>query len=236
MPRHITALVTDEDRGIRKLISRILIGSGHRVHEASSCEEACRAVTRLGPNLLVLSLDTADCPGGEAIARLRSETEAPILALSIRDDEATVVDALNGGADDFLVKPFRLREFLARVDNVLRRPVQRKGMRPIFVERSLKVDIVYRRVWVGDTEIHLRPKTYQILELLIENAERVVSHRELVTHLWGTDSIDRVPHLRCAVHELRCAIEANLANPQLIKTEPHVGYRLVKTFKHRPKN
>jgi CheY-like chemotaxis protein len=88
VPRHITTLVTDQDPGIRKLISRILIGSGHRVHEASSCEEACRAVTRLGPHLLVLSLDTADCPGGEAIALLRSETEAPILALSSRDDEA----------------------------------------------------------------------------------------------------------------------------------------------------
>ena len=212
MPRHITVLVTDEDPGIRKLVSRILIGSGHRVHEASSCDEACRAVARLGPHLLVLSLDTADCPGGEAIALLRSETEAPILALSIRDDEGTVVDALNGGADDFLVKPFRSREFLARVGNVLRRPVQRKAMRPIFVEGSLKVDIVYRRAWVGDTEIHLAPKSYQILELLIENVERVVSHRELVTHLWGTDSIDRVPYLRRAVHELRCAIEADPAN------------------------
>src|SRR5471032_2432660 len=89
MPRHIIALVTDEDPGIRKLISRILMGSGHRVHEASACEEACRAVTRLGPHLLVLSLDTADCPGGKAITLLRSETEAPILALSSRDDEAT---------------------------------------------------------------------------------------------------------------------------------------------------
>ena len=158
MPRHITALVTDEDPGIRKLISRILIGSGHRVHEASSCEEACRAVTRLRPHFLVLSLDTADRPGGEAIALLRSVTEAPILALSSRDDEATVVDALNGGADDFMVKPFRSREILARVGNVLRRQVQKKGMRPIFVEGSLKVDIVYRRVWVGDMEIHLAPK------------------------------------------------------------------------------
>src|SRR5580704_2847306 len=157
MPHHIIALVTDEDRGIRKLVSRILIGSGHRVHEASS---------------------------GEAIALLRSETEAPILALSSRDDEATVVDALNGGADDFLVKPFRSREFLARVGNVLRRPVQRKGMRPIFVEGSLKVDIVYRRVWVGDMEIHLAPKSYQLLKFLIENAGRVISHRELQTHLW----------------------------------------------------
>jgi len=233
---HITALVTDEDPGIRKHISRILVGSGHRVHEASSCEEACRAVTRLEPDLLVLSLDTADCPGGEAIARLRSETEAPILALSIRDDEATVVDALNGGADDFLVKPFRSREFFARIGNVLRRPVQRKGMRPIFVEGSLKVDIAYRRVCVGDAEIHLGPKSYQMLELLIENAGRVVGHRELITHLCGTDSIDRVPHLRRAVWELRCAIEADPANRQLITTEPHVGYRLNKTSKHRRGN
>ena len=219
MPRHITALVTDEDPGIRKLISRILIGSGHRVHEASSCEEACRAVTRLGPHLLVLSLDTADCSGGEAIALLRSETEAPILALSIRDDEATVVDALNGGADDFLVKP-----------------VQRKGMRPIFVERSLKVDIVYRRVWVGDMEIHLAPKSYQLLKFLIENAGRVISHRELQTHLWGTDCIDRMPYLRRAVWELRCAIEVDPAKPQLITTEPHVGYRLTKTSEHQRGN
>lgn len=236
MPRHIIALVTDEDPGIRRLVSRILIGSGHRVHEASSCEEACRAVTRLGPHLLVLSLDTADCPGGEAIALLRRETEAPILALSSRDDEATVVDALNGGADDFLVKPFRSREFLARVGNVLRQPVQRKGMRPIFVEGSLKVDIVYRRVWVEDTEIHLTPKSYQFLKHLIENAGRVVSHRDLLTHLWGTDSIDRVPHLRHAVHALRCAIQADLANPQLITTEPRVGYRLTRTSKHRRGN
>ena len=236
MRRHITALVTDEDPGIRKHISRILIGSGHRVHEASSCAEACRAVTRLEPHLLVLSLDTADCPGAEAIALLRSETEAPILALSIRDDEAIVVDALNGGADDFLVKPFRSREFSARAGNVLRRPVQRKGMRPIFVKGSLKVDIVYRRVWLRDTDIHLTPKSYQILELLIENSGRVVSHRELLTHLWGTDCIDRMPYLRRAVWELRCAIEVDPAKPQLITTEPHVGYRLTKTSEHQRGN
>jgi two-component system, OmpR family, KDP operon response regulator KdpE len=187
-------------------------------------------VVQLRPHLLVLSLDTADCPGGEAIALLRSETEAPILALSSRDDEATVVDALNGGADDFMVKPFRAHEFLARVDNLLRRSVQSKGMRPIFVEGSLKVDIVYRRVWVGDAEIHLTPKSYQVLELLIENAGRVVGHRELLTHLWGTDSIDHVPHLRRAVYELRCAIEADPADPRLVTTEPHVGYRLTKTI------
>src|SRR5262245_22327501 len=223
MPRHITSLLTDEDPGIRKHISRILVGSGHRVYEASSCEETCRAVTRLEPDLLVLSLDIADYPGGEAITLLRSETEAPILALSIRDDEATVVDALNGGADDFLVKPFRSREFLARVGNVLRRPVQRRGMRPIFVGGSLKVDIVHRRVWVGDTKIHPTPKSYQLLELLIENAGRVVSHRELLTRLWSTDCIDRVPYLRRAVCDLRYAIEADPANPQLITTQPRVG-------------
>ena len=113
---------------------------------------------------------------------------------------------------------------------------ERKGMRPIFVEGSLKVDIVYRRVWVGDTEIHLATKPYQFLELLIENAGRVVSYRELLTHLWGTDSIDRVPYLRHAVHELRCAIEADPAHPQLITTEPHVGYRLTRTSKHRRGN
>ena len=190
-------------------------------------------MTRLGPDLLVLSLDTADRPGGEATALLRSETEAPILALSSRDDEATAVDALNGGADDFLVKPFRSREFLSRVGNVLRRPLQRKGMRPIFVEGSLKVDIACRRVWVADTEIHLGPQSYQILELLIENAGRVVSHRKLVTHLWGTDCNDRLPHLRRLVWELRGAIEADPANRQLITTEPHVGYRLTTTSKYR---
>jgi two-component system KDP operon response regulator KdpE len=233
VPRHITTLVTDEDPGIRKLISRILMGSGHRVHEALSCEEACRALSRLEPHLLVLSLDTADCPGSKAIALLRNETEAPILALSSRDDEATVLDALNGGADDFLVKPFRSREFLARAGNVLRRPVQRRGTRPIFVEGALKVDIVYRRVWVGDTEIHLGPKSYELLELLIENAGRVVSHRKLLTHLWGTDLIDRAPYLRRVVSELRCAIGADPANRQLITTEPRIGYRLTRTSKRR---
>jgi two-component system KDP operon response regulator KdpE len=102
-------------------------------------------------------------------------------------------------------------------------------MRPIFVEGSLKVDIVYRRVWVGDMEIHLAPKSYQLLKFLIENAGRVISHRELQTHLWGTDCIDRMPYLRRAVWERRCAIEVDPANPQLITTEPHVGYRLTKT-------
>jgi two-component system KDP operon response regulator KdpE len=85
-------------------------------------------------------------------------------------------------------------------------------------------------------EIHLAPKSYQFLKFLIENAGRVISHRELQTHLWGTDCIDRVPHLRHAVHALRCAIEADLANPQLITTEPRVGYRLTRTSKHRRGN
>jgi two-component system, OmpR family, KDP operon response regulator KdpE len=114
--------------------------------------------------------------------------------------------------------------------------VQKKGMRPIFVEGSLKVDIVYRRVWVGDMEIHLAPKSYQLLKFLIENAGRVISHRELQTHLWGTDCIDRMPYLRRAVWELRCAIEVDPAKPQLITTEPHVGYRLTKTSEHQRGN
>ena len=164
--------------------------------------------------------------GAQLIRRVRKISNIPIVALSASTDENSLVEAIENGADDYVQKPFGIRELLARVHGVLRRAVKERGAPPILVSGDLEVDLVRRRVRYRQRELHLSVKPYEVLRTLVENADKVVTYENIVTAVWGRWLANRVPYVRMAVREIRRLIEDNPGKPLLIVNEPGVGYRL----------
>ena len=150
----------------------------------------------------------------------------PILALSASGDEDAAARALDYGADDYVQKPFRLKELLARVTNALRRRSLEQGKPARVVSGDLEIDLLHRRVHLHGEAVHLRRKSYEVLRVLAEKAGQVLSHSEILSAVWGAGCADRTAYLRVAIRELRLKLEADPAHPRHIVTETHVGYRL----------
>ncbi|WP_067223508.1 response regulator transcription factor [Stappia indica] len=221
----VRILVVDDEVPIRKLLRVGLSAEGYRVVEAMNASEAMASVAAGEPDLIILDLGLPDIPGHDLLARWRNEqVELPIIILSSRTDEAGIVRALELGADDYVTKPFGTKELVARIRVALRHKLQQQGERPIFRTGALAVDLVKRIVRVGDTEVKLSPKEYDILRVLVQHAGKVITHRHLLEEVWG-GSAD-VQYLRVYVRQLRQKIELSSDEPQYITTETGVGYRL----------
>lgn len=221
----VRILVVDDEVPIRKLLRVGLSAEGYRVVEAMNAREARASVAAGEPDLIILDLGLPDIPGHDLLARWRNEqVELPIIILSSRTDEAGIVRALELGADDYVTKPFGTKELVARIRVALRHKLQQQGERPIFRTGALAVDLVKRIVRVGDTEVKLSPKEYDILRVLVQHAGKVITHRHLLEEVWG-GSAD-VQYLRVYVRQLRQKIELSFDEPQYITTETGVGYRL----------
>ncbi|SOC20298.1 response regulator transcription factor [Stappia indica] len=221
----VRILVVDDEVPIRKLLRVGLSAEGYRVVEAMNAREAMASVAAGEPDLIILDLGLPDIPGHDLLARWRNEqVELPIIILSSRTDEAGIVRALELGADDYVTKPFGTKELVARIRVALRHKLQQQGERPIFRTGALAVDLVKRIVRVGDTEVKLSPKEYDILRVLVQHAGKVITHRHLLEEVWG-GSAD-VQYLRVYVRQLRQKIELSSDEPQYITTETGVGYRL----------
>ena len=177
------------------------------------------------PALVILDLGLPDIQGHELLRIIRERNESvPIVVLSSRDDEAGKVQALDLGADDYLTKPFGMDELLARMRTALRHQLQVHGERPVFRTGELSVDLVRRIVKIGDREVKLSPKEYELLRVLVQHAGKVLTHRFLLKELW--DELTDAQYLRVYVRQLRQKIEADPERPQLVLTETGVGYRL----------
>ena len=221
----VRILVVDDEVPIRKLLRVGLSAEGYRVVEAMNAREAMASVAAGEPDLIILDLGLPDIPGHDLLAQWRNEqVELPIIILSSRTDEAGIVRALELGADDYVTKPFGTKELVARIRVALRHKLQQQGERPIFRTGALAVDLVKRIVRVGDTEVKLSPKEYDILRVLVQHAGKVITHRHLLEEVWG-GSAD-VQYLRVYVRQLRQKIELSSDEPQYITTETGVGYRL----------
>jgi two-component system KDP operon response regulator KdpE len=177
------------------------------------------------PDLVILDLGLPDMAGLELLRTLRAGNEAvPIVVLSSRGDEAGKVQALDGGADDYVTKPFGMDELLARMRAALRHQLQVHGERPVFRTGDLSFDLVRRIVKVGEKEIKLSPKEFELLRVLVQHAGKVLTHRYLLGELW--DELTDAQYLRVYVRQLRQKIEADPERPHYILTETGVGYRL----------
>jgi len=221
-------LIVDDEPPIRRLLHTSLNAQGYRVDEAADGEAALAAIRRSPPDIMVLDLGLPGIDGFEVIRRLRTGGSAlPIIVLSSRSDEGGKVTALDLGADDFVTKPFGIDELLARLRAALRHRLMQQGERPVFRSGDLAVDLVRRVVTVGDAEVKLSPREYDLLRLLVAHAGKVLTHRFLMREIWGGET--DVQYLRIYVRSLRHKIEADPQRPQHILTEQGVGYRLRST-------
>jgi two-component system KDP operon response regulator KdpE len=217
-------LVVDDEPPIRKLLRMGLSSQGYDVLEASDGKSALELLARK-PALVILDLGLPDIDGHDLLRRIRLRQEAlPIIVLSSRGDEAGKVAALDLGADDYVTKPFGMDELFARIRAAMRHQLQEHGERPLFQVGDLRVDLVRRIVKVGDKEVRLSPKEYDLLRLLVQHAGKVLTHRFLIQELWNEPADPQ--YLRVYVRQLRRKIEADPERPQYIMTELGVGYRL----------
>jgi two-component system KDP operon response regulator KdpE len=220
----LRVLVVDDEPPIRKLLRMGLSTQGYRVIEAADGRTAVDLV-REKPDLIILDLGLPDVQGLDLLRQLRAGNErVPIVVLSSRADEGAKVQALDLGADDYVTKPFGMDELLARIRAALRHQLQVQGERPIFRLGDLSVDLVRRIVKIGDREVKLSPKEYELLRLLVQHAGKVLTHRFLLKELWS--DLTDAQYLRVYVRQLRQKIEPDPQRPQYILTETGIGYRL----------
>jgi two-component system KDP operon response regulator KdpE len=220
----IKVLVIDDEPPIRKLLRMGLSTQGYDIIEAPNGKLALEKLAE-EPALIILDLGLPDIQGHDLLRMIRARDETvPIVVLSSRGDEAGKVQALDLGADDYLTKPFGMEELLARMRAALRHQLHVLGERPIFRCGELSVDLVRRIVKLGDREVKLSPKEYDLLRVLVQHAGKVLTHRYLLRELW--DENTDAQYLRVYVRQLRQKIEADLERPQYILTETGVGYRM----------
>ena len=220
----IKVLVVDDEPPIRKLLRMGLSTQGYEILEAQN-GKAALILLEENPDLVILDLGLPDIAGHELLHMMRGRNErVPIVVLSSRGDEAGKVQALDLGADDYVTKPFGMDELLARMRAALRHQLQVHGERPVFRTGDLSVDLVRRIVKVGDKEVKLSPKEYDLLRVLVQHAGKVLTHKLLLGELW--DDPTDAQYLRVYVRQLRQKIEADPERPQFILTETGIGYRL----------
>ncbi len=220
-------LVIEDERQMRHFLRVSLTANGYRLIEADTgAEGTVQAATR-SPDVIVLDLGLPDVDGIEVVRRIRGWSRVPIIVLSARGSERDKVDALDAGADDYLTKPFGVEELLARL-RVAQRHVAHLGSKEddaVFSVGELRVDLAKRQVFVEDSEVHLTPIAYKLLVFLVQNAGKVVTHRQLLREVWGPNTTE-THYLRVFMGLLRHKLEADPSHPRYLITEPGVGYRL----------
>jgi len=220
-------LVVDDEKAIRSFLRVALSSYGFSVFEADTAAAALKEAVDAHPDAIILDLGLPDIDGLEVLTRIRKRTKTPIVILSVRDDPAEKISALDAGADDYLTKPFSTGELLARLRAVMRRllPPDEEG---VLKAGRLVMDVAGRRVRVSNSEVGLSPTEYDILKLLLLNADKVLTHQQLLREVWNkTEDFEGIMHLlRVTISNLRSKIEPDPDRPKYILTEPGVGYRL----------
>src|ERR1700722_19800333 len=220
----LRVLVVDDDPPIRKLLRLGLAAHGYDILEAPNGKTALELLGQ-APDLVILDLGLPDIKGQELLRTIRARNDSvPIVVLSSREDEAGKGQAVDLGTDDYVTKPFGMDELLARIRAALRHQLQTQGERPIFRVGDLSVDLVRRLVKVGNLQVKLSPKEYELLRVLVQHAGKVLTHKFLLRELW--DDLTDAQYLRVYVRQIRQKIEPDPERPQYILTETGIGYRL----------
>jgi two-component system KDP operon response regulator KdpE len=223
---HRRILVVDDESQITRVLRTTLSGQGYDIRVANDGETALEIMKDWSPELIITDLSMPNMDGLELCRRVRPETRAPIIVLSVRGQEHTKVAALDAGADDYITKPFGIEELLARVRANLRRvPVVAGDDAPLIEIGDFRIDLPARKIKVNQREVHLTPKEFDLLVYLARHPGRVITHRTLLGAIWGGQSTEQVEYLRVFVGQLRKKLEPNSASPRYIVTEPWVGYR-----------
>jgi two-component system KDP operon response regulator KdpE len=220
-------LVVDDDPQIRRVLKVTLSGQGFEIDDAKDGETALEKLRQLRFDLVLLDINMPGMSGLEVCRTIRTTSEVAIIMLTVRDNEADTVEALDAGADDYVTKPFKPSELSARIRAALRRVPAAHGAAGRLMLGPATIDFDTRQVTAGGRHVRLTPKEFELVRYLAAHANKVLSHRQLLQAVWGPDYGDQVDYLRVVVNQLRKKIEPLPASPTYLLTEPCVGYRLV---------
>ncbi|MBA4791387.1 MAG: response regulator [Rhizobiales bacterium] len=219
-------LVIEDEAPIRRFLKIVLASAGYEMMEAERGRVGVERAATSAPDAVMLDLGLPDMDGKAVIAAIRDWSQVPILVLSVRDGEAEKIAALDAGADDYVTKPFATGELLARLRVLLRKRAAGKAEPSELEAGALRVSLSARTVAVDGAEVKLTRKEFDVLALLMRHAGRLVSHRQILTTVWGPAHTEDTHYLRIAVGHIRDKLGDDAADPRFIITEPGVGYRL----------
>ncbi len=225
MDEHRHILVVDDEPQITRVLRTALAAQGYDLRVAGDGEAALQVLKDWTPDLVITDLAMPNMDGLELCRRLRATSQVPILVLSVRGQERMKVQALDAGADDYVTKPFNMGELLARVRAHLRRAPSPQSAQQVIEAGQFHIDLEGHAATVGGREVHLTPKEFDLLVYLARHPHKVITHRALLTAIWGANSAEQPEYLRVFVGQLRKKIEPDVDAPRYILTEPWVGYR-----------
>jgi len=220
-------LVIDDEPQIHRFLGPALEASGYEPIRADDAASGLAAIASRAPDAVILDLGLPDMDGKQALIRARAFYDGPILILSARDREVEKIEALDHGADDYLEKPFGVGELLARLRVAMRHRLRQVGAAPVIRAGDVEIDLVMRQVTRAGEAVKLSPREYDLLAKLAEGRGKVLTHRQLLTAVWGPANVEDVQYLRVFIGHLRQKLEADPASPKLISTEAGVGYRFM---------
>ncbi len=220
-------LIIDDEPQIRKFLNISLTSQGYDVIEAKDGRSGLALLALESPDLAVLDLGLPDMDGQQVLRELRQFSSCPVIVLSVRSGEQDKVQALDAGANDFVVKPFGIKELLARIRAMLRLFSDTTHSDPVFEDGRLRVDLSNRRLSIQGQPVHLSRKEFELLRLLVNHRGRLLTQQHLLREIWGASHIDNTHYLRVLVGKLRTKLGDDPADPKYIETEPGVGYRFV---------
>lgn len=219
-------LVVDDEPAILRFLKPALEANNYEMASAATVAESVKRIAAEAPDIVLLDLGLADGDGKDVIRQVRSWSEVPIIVLSAREREAEKIESLDLGADDYVNKPFNVGELMARMRTALRHRLQRKAEPATLAVGGIVIDAVRHRVTRDGAELKLTPKEFELLSFLARHAGRVVTHRQILAAVWGPAHTSDTQYLRVYVGQLRQKIEPRADEPQIILTEPGIGYRI----------
>jgi two-component system, OmpR family, KDP operon response regulator KdpE len=226
MSSRIRALVIDDEAAILRFLKPALEANNYDMTSAGTVAEGLKRIAAEAPDIVLLDLGLPDGDGKDVIRRAREWSDIPIIVLSARERETEKIEALDLGADDYVNKPFNVGELLARMRTALRHRMQRKAEVPVLRVGNLEVDAVRHRATRGGAELKLTPKEFELLSFLAKHPGRVVTHKQILTAVWGPAHTEDTQYLRVYIGQLRQKVEEHPDDPKIVLTEPGIGYRI----------
>jgi two-component system, OmpR family, KDP operon response regulator KdpE len=229
MTSKIRVLVIDDETPILRFLKPALEANNYDMTSAGTVAEGIKRIAAETPDIVLLDLGLPDGDGKDVIRRAREWSDLPIIVLSARERETEKIESLDLGADDYVNKPFNVGELLARMRTALRHRMQRNAEIPVLKVGGLEIDAVRHRVVRAGAELKLTPKEFELLSFLAKHAGRVLTHKQILTAVWGPAHTEDTQYLRVYAGQLRQKVEEHADDPRIILTEPGIGYRIAES-------